>query len=190
METDVKGQLGGLECSEERRKIMAEESCRWRCGVCGMSNAEIMADAEDRCKDAPQAKQDVVPDELKMGFRDEMEKPKQQQEQHQQQEEEDREIAEMAEGFVQTTPPVDRSQAEAQAPPSTRNYESRPIQAASQPIPAQPTPTQAVPVPGQSTAQVAGWRNDSGVPVWLDRLIVALVVFLVALLMRIMYLGV
>ncbi|KAG9258325.1 ubiquitin-conjugating enzyme/RWD-like protein [Emericellopsis atlantica] len=189
METDVKGQLGGMECSEERRKNMAEESCHWRCGVCGMSNAEIMADATERCKDAPQAKQDVVPDELKMGFRDELEKPKQQKQQ-QQQEEEEREIAEMAEGFVQTAPPVDRSQAEAQAQPSTRNYESRPIQAASQPISAQPTPTQTVPVPEQPTAQMAGWRNDNGVPVWLDRLIVALVVFLVALLMRIMYVGV
>ena len=182
METDVKGQLGGMECSEERRKAMAEESCRWRCGVCDMSNTEIMVDAEDRCKDAPQIKQDVVPDELKMGFRDEMEKSKQQQ-----QNEEEREIAEMAEGFVQTGP-TDHSPMEEQQ--TSGSHQPISIPAAPQTLPTHSIPTRTVPVPERPTVQIAGWRNNNGVPAWLDRLIVALIVFLVALLIRIMYVGV
>jgi ubiquitin-conjugating enzyme E2 J1 len=183
METDVKGQLGGMECSEERRKSMAEESGRWRCGVCGMSNAEIMADAEDRCRGAPQSQPVIVPDELKMGFRDEIEKSKE----RQKAKEEEAETAAIAEGFVKTGP-SDHSPSEAIQAASS--HQPTPIQETSPSIPTQSIQTQTMPLPERPIEQIEGWRNDNGVPVWLDRLIVALIVFLVALLIRIMYVGV
>lgn len=80
MEGGAKGQLGGMEMGEEERKRLALESRNWKCQGCGgTTNSEILKAEEERCKEtngsqgsAKAAPMDQVPDELRFGFRDEM----------------------------------------------------------------------------------------------------------------------
>lgn len=85
METNAKGQIGGMDTAPAVRERMARESGGWKCGVCGdRTNAEIMREQEEevrrkeeenKAKGEGSARQEVeVPAELSLGFRDEMEK--------------------------------------------------------------------------------------------------------------------
>ncbi|TVY51210.1 Ubiquitin-conjugating enzyme E2 J1, partial [Lachnellula cervina] len=48
METDAKGQLGGVEMSDRERGRIAKETPAWRCSGCGgRSNGEILAECEE-----------------------------------------------------------------------------------------------------------------------------------------------
>src|SRR5208282_2261853 len=68
METDPKGQLGGLECTDEVRRRIAKASQSWKCHSCGKSNLEILKECEEAATKADNVKPDVaVPKELKMG---------------------------------------------------------------------------------------------------------------------------
>ncbi|KAF1937474.1 UBC-like protein [Clathrospora elynae] len=77
MDTDAKGQLGGIECSKEARERMARDSGAWRCAGCGKSNSEIMKEREDAVKEIEEKEgkkreEDVVPEELRLAYRDEL----------------------------------------------------------------------------------------------------------------------
>src|SRR6188474_3012011 len=74
METDAKGQLGGLETSDAVRRRLAAESQSFRCGTCGKTNVDIMKECEERARESDSAKAtDVeIPPELKMGWKDDM----------------------------------------------------------------------------------------------------------------------
>jgi ubiquitin-conjugating enzyme E2 J1 len=82
MDTDAKGQLGGIECGEKARQKMAGESGAYMCPACGKSNEDIMAEREElaRLVEAREGKQkeEEVPEELRLAYRDEMGKEKQQ----------------------------------------------------------------------------------------------------------------
>jgi ubiquitin-conjugating enzyme E2 J1 len=169
METDARGQLGGLETGEEVRKRLAGESGGFRCGGCGgRTNREILEESESRAKEMGQGKEEVVvPEELKMGFKDEMEKETREREKKEGGAGDvDAESAELAEGFVQTGPVVP-----------------------------QPQPTRTVPLPN---LQVQGQVQPQGLPrvpmqqlrvsndtAWIDRLIVVVGVLLVAMLLKV-----
>ncbi|EAT81774.1 hypothetical protein SNOG_10380 [Parastagonospora nodorum SN15] len=56
MDTDAKGQVGGIECSKEAREKMAKES-------------ELVQDMEEK---EGKRKEEVVPDELRLAYRDEL----------------------------------------------------------------------------------------------------------------------
>lgn len=77
MDTDAKGQLGGIECSREARLKMAGESGAYTCAVCKRSNAEIMRETEEAAKahEATEGKhvEESVPEELRLAYRDELE---------------------------------------------------------------------------------------------------------------------
>ncbi|KAI0169591.1 UBC-like protein [Hypoxylon sp. FL1284] len=101
METDARGQLGGLDADDAVRRRLAADSPAWRCPVCARSNADIIAESEERCREIdgasaaateegeasgsnnegengggsnkPRRQEVEVPAELKLGFRDEME---------------------------------------------------------------------------------------------------------------------
>jgi ubiquitin-conjugating enzyme E2 J1 len=79
MDTDAKGQLGGIECNAQARKRMAAESGAYRCGVCAKSNADIIREREEAAElaEAKQGKkqEEAVPDALRLAYRDELEKP-------------------------------------------------------------------------------------------------------------------
>lgn len=75
MEGGAKGQLGGMEMGEAERKRLAEESKGWRCTACGgKSNEEILdAQGEGDGDRTANSKADV-PEDLRFGFKDEMQK--------------------------------------------------------------------------------------------------------------------
>lgn len=174
METDVLGQLGGLETTEAVRRRLAQESVSFKCAVCAKTNADIIAECEDRCKQTTSVCQDIsVPAELNMGWRDELEAAKKDQPSLAHSSDVSPEPgrddgsseAELAEGFVQTTSGA--------APDDPAAH------------PTFPTPTvgtQQIP----STANRIRTGND-GVPLWIDRLIVALVILLAAMVLKVLF---
>ncbi|RKF81673.1 Ubiquitin-conjugating enzyme E2 J1 [Golovinomyces cichoracearum] len=47
METDPKGQLGGMECTNIERENFARESISWTCNVCKKKNKDILWESQD-----------------------------------------------------------------------------------------------------------------------------------------------
>lgn len=180
METDARGQVGGLDTTDAVRRRLAGESHAYRCGACGRSNAEIIKECEEAAgEQGGPAKEVEVPSELKMQFRDEMQAAAAKEGEGPA---EDEESARLAEGFVQTAPV-----------PDTRDTAALPAR----PGQGVPQPTRTVPLPPQAHAQGfdalnrAGLQqqarmSNEGVPAWIDRLIVVLGVLLVALLVKVM----
>ncbi|KAI1480253.1 UBC-like protein [Daldinia eschscholtzii] len=191
METDARGQLGGLDTTDAVRRKLAAESAGWRCQVCAKTNAEIIAECEKRCAEMDaendgksRKKEEVeVPAELKMGFRDEVEKARAAAAaaaaatggEKGNENEDDTESAELAEGFVQTAP-------------RREDLSSTPLR----PAQAVPTPTRTMPLPsggvGQATSLQTPRRVDpsAGVPPWVDYAIVSLVIILIAMVTKIL----
>lgn len=185
MVTDARGQVGGYDTTEAVRKRLASESRSFKCATCGETNESIIKASEERAKETETAAEEVqVPEELNLGFKDEMEAKKNKQEN-----DNDSETAELAEGFVQTvpgTPPAGAVEATPMAAVSADNA----AQGAGQP-PARdvPRPTPTVPETARPhIAPVEARRSaDAAVPVWIDRLIVALVVLLAALVLKVLF---
>lgn len=199
METDARGQLGGLDTTEEVRRRLARESRTFRCSTCARSNADIISETERQSEESSSpAKNDVkVPTELSMGWRDEMESRQEDDgresralDRSQVPEDPDSDSAELAEGFVQTVPvnrssaelpqmtsvPEERGSSSSDGPTASRVSSSRDIDR---------TPTQ-VSQQGQRRPATMGSRGD-GVPLWIDRAIVALVIVLAALLLKVLF---
>jgi len=176
METDPKGQLGGMECSKEERERLAKQSVNWKCGMCGRSNGEIMHEAEEAAsaseqKDGP-PKVEEIPKELSLGWKDEMGKEKKSEESD----------AELAEGFVSTIPIIPDHPAsitETTYPPP------RPAQTVPQPTGTSTTSSIPTHTPNIGRTQVARQSNDVAL-VWIDRMIAAVVVCLVALILKVL----
>ncbi|KAF2216214.1 hypothetical protein CERZMDRAFT_33951 [Cercospora zeae-maydis SCOH1-5] len=77
MVTDAKGQVGGMDASEDARKRWAAQSGKSKCATCGKTNEEIMAEQDEAVKEAGgESKNDVVPDELRLAYREDLSKPK------------------------------------------------------------------------------------------------------------------
>jgi ubiquitin-conjugating enzyme E2 J1 len=76
MDTDAKGQLGGIECSREAREKMAKESTAWKCSACVKSNAEVMKEREELVQEIEEKegkrKEEEIPEELRLAYRDEL----------------------------------------------------------------------------------------------------------------------
>lgn len=197
METDAKGQLGGLDTSDAVRRRLAGESGAFRCSACAKTNAEIIRECEEAAKKAsdeagPSAEVEV-PKDLKMGWRDEMEKPSAASPPAGVSTEaeaaaataapsvEDAEAAELAEGFVQTIP-IQRQEVSV----DTASLPARPGQTVPQPTRTVPLPVpQAAVVPALAQAQLHRQSND-GVPLWIDRTIVALAILLIGMIFKVM----
>ncbi|TRX89540.1 hypothetical protein FHL15_009584 [Xylaria flabelliformis] len=181
METGASGQIGGLDTSDAVRARLAASSRSWRCGVCARTNEEIIAECEERCREAgesSEAKEVEVPTELRMVFRDEMEKTKASS--TQEGVKEDAESAELAEGFVQTVPERIQHAPIAAAPPLAP------------PAQVLPTPTTRIPLPDSMGPAAAARAQqpihidpNGGVPPWLDYAIMSLVMMLVAIILKI-----
>ncbi|KAI1305663.1 ubiquitin-conjugating enzyme/RWD-like protein [Xylaria venustula] len=184
METGASGQIGGLDTSDAVRTRLATSSRSWRCAVCARTNEEIIAECEEQCRQSGESAERTeveVPAELRMGFRDEMQKANRAG--ADEADKEDVESAELAEGFVQTAPEriQDAHVAAAAAPPA------RPAQG----VPT-PTPTTRIPLPdpmgpvAYRAQQPIRLDPNGGVPPWLDYAIMALVMMLVAIILKIM----
>lgn len=76
MDTDAKGQLGGIECSKDARERMARDSGKWACAACGKSNNDIMKEREAAVREIEEQeggrKEEEVPEELRLAYRDEL----------------------------------------------------------------------------------------------------------------------
>jgi ubiquitin-conjugating enzyme E2 J1 len=196
METDAKGQLGGLECTKEERARLAASSRSWKCSVCQKSNKEILdesseaarAKAEEEGEESVR-KEEEVPKEMKIGYTDEKKASPAGSEAEQE------DNARLAEGFVQTGNVVVDGASDASAPStSTTPYPTaRPVQSvpqSTQPIPVhtttQPRVTAAPTFPPPQRQAQAQVRSNEGVPVWIDRTIAAVVVLLIAMVLKVL----
>ncbi|KAL6851804.1 UBC-like protein [Trichoderma novae-zelandiae] len=173
METDVLGQLGGLETTGAVRRRLAQESTSFKCAVCARTNADIIAECEERCKQAASPCPDEsVPAELNLGWRDELETRRDQPSSSRSGDISPRpssgdatfDAAELAEGFVQTAPSV------------------------SDDVIAQPASPMPAPGTQRSSSTTSQMRRGSDeVPLWIDRVIVALVILLAALVLKVLF---
>lgn len=176
METDPKGQLGGMDCSAAERERVAKNSSAWTCSICGKSNQAILKETEEASKKDGSSSEEVeVPKELNMAWKDEVKPTATQQEASE-------EEATLAEGFVRTggdgasdTPAVETA-----ANVTTPRIPARPAQGV-------PLPTGSVtPRPAIVQAQAVVPRSNDGVPIWIDRAIAAIVILLVAMVLKIL----
>lgn len=175
METDARGQLGGVDTTDMIRRRLAQDSGPFRCRTCARSNAQIIAEAEERARQSSASAEDVqIPQELSIGWRAEMEASKKAKSGGGAQPEssdtamsppkdgdDDLDSSELAEGFVRT--PATNHALPASLPPS-------------QPAVQRPQPQQQ---------PVRPVRPNHGVPLWIDRAIVALAVLLAAMAFRV-----
>ena len=201
METDPRGQLGGLETTDAVRRRLAGESQAFRCPACARTNADIMKECaeaarEHEAAEGAAAAEVEVPSELKMGFRDEMEAAAAAaatreggQGGRDAADADAAESAELAEGFVQTAPLPGSSL------PGPRRGTTGDSTSPAERAQGLPTPTRTVPLPDPQRAvrqpqpqqqQLQARVSNDGVPVWLDRLIVAVVVLLVAMVLKVL----
>ena len=156
---------------------MAGESGAWRCGGCcgGKTNGEILGECEERVREMGGGEEVVVPQELRMGWRDEMGKKKKEGGEGDEGGE-DGESARLAEGFVQTAPVAGPSSA------SSGGRETTTSRGTAVPPTARPAPPSNPPAP--ALQQIAAQRVSNDV--WLDRLIIALAVLLAAVVAKVM----
>jgi ubiquitin-conjugating enzyme E2 J1 len=156
MDTDAKGQLGGLEAGKETREKMAADGGAWKCGSCGKTNREILSEREEMVKDLEEKegkrKEDVVPDELRLAYRDELGKKPE---------------VDVGEHVQSTRKPGDMPApsapipAPSNSPPATHAVAST---SANAPAPA-PQPTRTVPAP--AAQQIVRQSPDRSLA-WLD----------------------
>ncbi|KAG9242097.1 ubiquitin-conjugating enzyme/RWD-like protein [Calycina marina] len=164
METDAKGQLGGLETSEKERVRVAGESGRWKCAVCARSNVDIMKECEEAAKEAGTIEDTEVPKELVIATKEDLEKMK-----------DSVEEAELAEGFVQTVP----------RDPTEPSTPARPAQGVPQPTGTRIQETIRQDRSRHAHIQAVQRVSQDGVPIWIDRAIAGLVICIVFMMLKI-----
>ncbi|CAE7034149.1 hypothetical protein CFE70_004952 [Pyrenophora teres f. teres 0-1] len=169
MDTDAKGQLGGIECSKDARERMAKESGAWKCAGCGKSNTEIMQEREEMVKEIEEKegkrKDEDVPEELRLAYRDELGKGGNADDKV------DKGKERTTESPIQVKPAASPSGSEAAA--------ATPITDAARPVPVAPMvrPTRTVPAPHQ----VAQRSSDLA---WIDTCIYGVVAALLFMILR------
>lgn len=201
METDAKGQLGGLECTKEERARLAASSQSWKCSVCQKSNKEILDESSEAARVKAEEEgegivrqEEEVPKEMKIGYTDEKKTMSAESKAAQDGD------AMLAEGFVQTGNVATGGASGATAPSTststtTPHPTARPAQSVPQPTqpilvhtttPARVTTATAFPPPQRQTQAQVQLRSNEGVPVWIDRTIAAVVVLLIAMVLKVL----
>lgn len=165
MDTSASGQLGGMDASEEVRKRLAGQSKAFKCPACGRSNEEIMKEQEDAVKELGEesTKEDEVPEELKLAYREDLSKANGQAEERPKEE-----------SAVRVPEPV-TSQSQ---PPQRTVAAQATTQAPTASAPAV-TQVQAQPQPPPRAAQ-----PEEGIPAWIDKAIYGVVIALIFMLYR------
>lgn len=74
MDTDAKGQLGGMDASEEVRRRFASQSITSRCATCGKSNAEIVKEMDEAAQHTGETGTEEVPEQLRLAYREDLSK--------------------------------------------------------------------------------------------------------------------
>ncbi|KFY34546.1 hypothetical protein V494_06680 [Pseudogymnoascus sp. VKM F-4513 (FW-928)] len=178
LETPAGGQVGGLDTTDATRRQLADQSKGWTCQGCGKTNEEILQESGEAAKaleeEGKARQEDTVPDELKLGYREDIEKESGKAQDDNAEassapttstpsdERSGDTEAELAEGFVQTAPLIPVEAPPTFTPPPQRQT---PQYAAAQLGQTVPTPTSAapayapVPVPHQPHFQAVPQNN-------------------------------
>lgn len=211
METDPKGQVGGIETSDAVRRRLAGESTAFVCHGCGgRTNAAILAESaeQEAALQQEQSEQErmatvaayIVPPELTMAYRDDLHMaasiPETATTAASTTPQEDRvpsqpERAGLAHNVPTPTPPIPLAAQATSPPPSALAPPTIAAGRAAGRIqlqtPQSPPAAQAAAVPELGRARMRARRDsDDGVPLWVDRAIVVLCVLLGAMLLRLL----
>ncbi len=186
MDSDAKGQLGGMDCTEGTRKAMAQASRAWKCAACMKGNEEILQESEKRTdRTSGERKELEVPEELRLAYRDEMGK--------------------QAGSVGPVTGPSSDTTASARSTVATPTADAANTQAT--PQPSLPQPTRTTPVPDASQAepshgvhlpqsrdgqnqrqlhqqQAAQTTQTQPVPAWIDKAIAGVAISLAIMVFR------
>ncbi|KAJ5894657.1 hypothetical protein N7495_006348 [Penicillium taxi] len=163
MTSDSKGQVGGMEGSDELRREFAGASGSWSCRECGGSNAEIMREWWGVCREMG-GRGDANAEKESVKAEDETEN--------------------------ETTPTVESEPVETAPVESVSAIvESAPIQSPGPAAPAQVQSTIPVPIPTPTPTRTVAYHapNTSTAPAsspWLDRAIVVVAITLIIMVLR------
>ncbi|GME57566.1 putative ubiquitin-conjugating enzyme e2 j1 protein [Neofusicoccum parvum] len=185
MDTDAKGQVGGIDSTEPARRKMAAESAAFRCAACAKTNADIMREREELARELEAAegarKEEEVPEELRLAYREDLAK-----------EEAQASSSSSSSGAASSTGPSDSSapggvtsQSSAEQPASAPAPASQlpPTSAPAAPRPpAVPAPTRTGPTPPLQLQQRR--PLDEGVPAWIDKAIYGVLGALAFMILR------
>lgn len=195
METDARGQLGGLDTTDEVRRRLARESRSFKCSTCARSNIDIISESEEQATKPLASTNPIVqiPSELSMAWKDELTAKGQASGggslpvgQAEASQDDIDENAELAEGFVRTGF-VDQQTSEnatTDASPSSSGRLGGRLTEVENTRGRESTPQQQI-IPRRPVTQRP--QGDGGIPLWIDRAIVALVIALVALLLKVLF---
>lgn len=180
MDVDAKGQVGGLEMSEQGRRELAEESRAWRCGVEGCNGGKTNEEVLREWREGVCRERGVVDEESGGGEGEKQEK----------QEDETQESDAAQSTSAPVAEPAPEPALEEPQEPSRGSSQPQP-QPQQQPIPSstpqhQPRPQtqlqfQPQPVTTTATATTATAVQDSP---WLDRAIIGVLIALIVTIMR------
>ena len=160
MDTDARGQLGGMDSSEEVRKRLASQSKNWKCSACGKSNETIMQEQEEYVKEkGGESMVERVPEELRLAYREDL-------------------------SSTNGDTTKAQSNTENKAPEASRapNNDTTVVQTL-QPETQQQRPPAPRTQPAQ-TNQVQQQRQDEGIPPWIDKAIYGVLAALLYLLWK------
>jgi ubiquitin-conjugating enzyme E2 J1 len=162
MDTDAKGQLGGIECAKDARERMARDSGKWQCPGCGKSNADIMKERQHIVDEAQgEHKEDQVPEELRLAYRDEL---------GNKDDAEQTSPVDNKDGNAATSEPKVSTSAATPAPTAPRNI---------------PAPTQRLAAPRPTlTTQSAPLQDNDPVMLWINIAIGSIVALLLYMTLR------
>ena len=166
MDTDARGQVGGVDSTREARVRMARESGGWRCGACGKSNEIIMREREEAVRGLEgegAKKEEVVPEELRLAYREELGG------------------GAAGEGLGNSaTRDTDSAHPDAAAQAASAPTDSRPPVPASSNTPL-PAPTRTITLPPPRPLPLD--TNDD-VPAWIDKAIYGIIAALLFMVLR------
>ena len=163
MDTDARGQLGGMDSSEEVRKRLAASSKGWKCSTCGTTNEAIMKEQDELVKEkGGEGKVEEVPEELRLAYREDLSN---------------------ANGDASKASQDPTAPSVKQSPES--NVEAVPESATTTAVQdvQQQQPHATVDQPAQAQ-QAQRQRQDDGVPPWIDKAIYGIIAVLFYLLWK------
>jgi ubiquitin-conjugating enzyme E2 J1 len=165
MDTDARGQLGGMDSSEEVRKRLANQSKSWKCSTCGKTNEAIMKEQEELVKEkGGQSKVEEVPEELRLAYREDLS---------------------TTNGDSNKTQQKEAAKSPQQPAISNANIEAeRTATSAPQQTQQQPPPLPARGAQAAQPNQMQQRRQDEEIPSWIDKAIYAILAVLAYLLWK------
>ncbi|BCR90460.1 ubiquitin-conjugating enzyme E2 [Aspergillus chevalieri] len=193
MDIDAKGQVGGLEMSEQGRRELAGESRAWRCGVEGCNGGKTNEEVLREWREGVCRERGVVDEESSQGGGGEGEKQEKQEDETRESDAAQSTSAPVAEPApapeqeTETAPeePREPSRGSSQPQPQPQRQSIPSSAPQHQPHP-QPRPQtqlqfQPQPVATTATATTATAAQDSP---WLDRAIIGVLIALIVTIMR------